>query len=294
MEHLKLNLVNPDSSDIKYKISKFPDGQQNISLEPFVTFVVERITILSRFNSFRDLELIVASVAALRRLEVKDIELYIPYVLGARSDRKFKAGECSYLVDVIAPILNMQNFNAIYVNDIHSPDVAAACIHNLRNITNEKLVRWAGAQINNTDTAFKDTFLVSPDGGSLKKIYALTESFGYDGDIITCSKHRDTDGKLTKTVVPITTDHNNLDGIIIDDICDGGRTFINIAKEIKKGAYKGKLYLVVTHGIFSNGFEELLKYFDGIFCTNSYYDLKDATVAYELYKDKVKQLNVFN
>ena len=29
-----LNLVYPEKSDIKYRIDKFPDGQQNIVIEP--------------------------------------------------------------------------------------------------------------------------------------------------------------------------------------------------------------------------------------------------------------------
>ena len=51
-----------------------------------------------------------------------------------------------------------------------------------------------------------------------------------------------------------------------------------------------KIYLVVSHGIFSKGFKELSQYFDGIYCTNSYRD-----VANDEYGEitNVKQLNVF-
>ena len=148
--------------------------------------------------------------------------------------------------------------------------------------------------------------LVSPDAGASHKIYKLAEQIGYKGDIITCSKERDNKGKLTKTVVPISPHYLDSlkDHIIIDDICDGGTTFINIAKTLKKRYasmnnedMKGKLYLIVTHGIFSKGFEELSQYFDGIYCTNSY---KDIPKDYEFgtgsgiwLPDLVKQLNVF-
>jgi phosphoribosylpyrophosphate synthetase len=48
-----------------------------------------------------------------------------------------------------------------------------------------------------------DRFIfIAPDGGSLKKIYKLAEQIGYKGDIITCSKDRGKDGKLTRTKVP--------------------------------------------------------------------------------------------
>ena len=149
--------------------------------------------------------------------------------------------------------------------------------------------------INKLKEDINDKFiLIAPDGGSLKKIYKLAEQIGYKGDIITCNKERDTQGNLTKTVVPLNTKlHADKDFIIVDDICDGGRTFTNIADNIKQNGYiKNKIYLVVTHGIFSAGFEELTKYFDGIYCTNSYSNIGDLQ-GNNLQKTKTKQLNVY-
>lgn len=53
-----------------------------------------------------------------------------------------------------------------------------------------------------------------------------------------------------------------------------------------------KMYLIVTHGIFSKGFEELSKYFDGIYCTNSYRQINNS-LNFGATKDFVRQLNVF-
>jgi ribose-phosphate pyrophosphokinase len=267
--------------------------------------------IKSRFNSFKDLELIICATKALERLGFKKIHLFVPYLLGARSDRQFQEGGNSYLVDVIAPIINAQNFESVTVIDVHS-DVAAACINNLHSISNLELVQFAiddlftykdlkDRNVFNTDK-LNWSFLISPDGGSLKKIYKVAESIGFTGDIITCSKSRDENGKLTKTVVPISTQdvYSSQDYIIIDDICDGGRTFINIAIEIRKEQERhnqltnarGKIYLIVTHGIFSAGFNELNKYFDCIYCTNSVKNIAEVE-GNDLIKTNVKQLNVF-
>ena len=74
-------------------------------------------------------------------------------------------------------------------------------------------------------------------------------------------------GKLKEFIV-YANDIDNQDCLIVDDICDGGGTFIGLAEELKKkGA--GKLYLAVTHGIFSKGFDGLDQYFEQIFTTNS-------------------------
>lgn len=311
-----LNLIDPENSDIKYKISQFPDGQQDIiilgetsvSIEPAIYYdtLKKPIKIKSRFNSFKDFELIICATKALLRLGVKEIHLYIPYLLGARSDRQFVEGGTSYLVDVIAPIINSLEFESVTVMDVHS-DVAAACIKNLKVIDNVELVKWATREIcgvvsekgPNSQYPF---VLISPDAGSLKKIYKVADAIGYKGDIITCSKDRDIDGKLTKVNVP--SFYKGKDVIIVDDICDGGATFINIAKIIKERNEKyphekhpnGKIYLIVTHGIFSKGFEELSKYFDGIYCTNSYSDLDSMIPFINISKNGntfVKQLNIF-
>jgi len=301
-----LNLVNQESSQLKYKISKFPDGQQNITVSEHDTWKAggiekEEIQIKSRLNNFQDLELIICTTMSLRRLGVTNIHLYTPYILGCRSDRQFEEGSNNYLKDVICPILKSLNFDTITCIDPHS-DVLEACLNNFKKESNLELVKFAHKDIVKNNFSLNPFILVSPDAGASKKIYKLAEQIGYRGEIITCSKDRDNDGKLTKVIVPINSIPNK-DVIIIDDICDGGATFINIAKEIKKLMDDdAKLYLIVTHGIFSKGFSELSKYFDGIYCTNSYIKVfEHSKEVYEFNKGKmhypikgfVKQLDVF-
>jgi len=139
----------------------------------------------------------------------------------------------------------------------------------------------------------KDKFyLVSPDAGSNKKIFDLAKSIGYDGEIIRCDKLRDiSTGKIIETIVY----HDDLcgkDAIIVDDILDGGKTFIEIAKVLKQKNV-GKIYLIVTHGIFSNGYAELGEYFEQIYTTNSVKDIGEVYHAPSNTLTKVKQLDVF-
>ena len=298
-----LNLSFPDNSEIKYKISKFPDGQQDIVIDKnSIPTTLSGgawvpICITSRFNSFLDLELIICTTKALRRLGVSEIHLYIPYLLGARSDRHFQEGGNSYLVDVVAPIINAQNFRSVMVMDVHS-DVAAACINRLKSIDNKKLVDFFWKE---NGKGWGDYVFISPDGGALKKIYKLADSVGFKGDVITCSKSRDENGQLSRVLVPLNTrEHSEKEFVIIDDICDGGRTFINIADNIKQNGYtKNKIHLIVTHGIFSAGFNQLARYFDSITFTNSYFDferdehLSEHLIFEEEYDKKINQLNIF-
>jgi ribose-phosphate pyrophosphokinase len=139
------------------------------------------------------------------------------------------------------------------------------------------------------------TAIVSPDAGALKKIYDIAKEFNIT-NVTTASKVRDiSTGDVLRTELP-TMDLTDIEHIlIIDDICDGGRTFIELAKEIKKQTDK-PIYLIVTHGIFSGGYEKLSDVLDGIFCTNSFKDVNFPTVrvqSRQQSEDFVKQLNVF-
>ena len=272
--------------NLRYKISKFPDGQQSINLD-FI-HLEDEVKISSRLNDFKDLEVILCATASLRNIGVKTIHLYVPYFLGARSDRQFTDGGINYLKDVICPIINSQNYETVTIVDAHS-DVLEACIHNYRKIDNITLVKFALTDIDNTNGAREKLILVSPDAGALKKMYHVSEFFKIENMVI-ANKHRDIKtGKITHTEVPgLTQEPGSKNFVIIDDICDGGRTFLEIAKTIRKeredSVFNDKIYLVVTHGIFSAGFLELRNWIDGIYCTNSVKDVDN---------ELVKQLNIF-
>lgn len=319
-----LNLVNPnDRLSFKYEISRFPDGQQSLRLieDGYNTFQSLRdsdsahgIIIKSRLNTFSDLEIIMCATQALKEVGVKNISLYIPYCIGARSDRKFMEGGINYVKTVIAPIINSQGYKRVTILDPHS-DVLEACINNFEKQDNSDLL----------DFAFRDYFLskgfqtwsasnfdgvrlISPDAGALKKVFHCAEQLKYRHEVIIASKHRNIEtGKIDYTNVPISVHDADKDIFIIDDICDGGRTFIEIAKavdEVRKISsavhpeHHGKNYLIVTHGIFSAGFDFLVQHFDGIYTTNSVKDIQDGTIVDTFSRHKtihsfVKQLNVF-
>lgn len=281
-----LSLSNPENSDIKFKISKFPDGQQTVDIdieslvEQGMYLTADHVVIESRMNSFRDIELIICANQALREIGVPAIDLVVPYFLGARSDRKFQDGGVNYLKSVICPIINSQDFNRVIVLDPHS-DVIEACLNNFTKVDNVQLVQFAIDSIGK-----EDTVIISPDAGALKKIYTVAEALEME-DIIIASKHRDIKtGKITSTTVPLTMEHANKKFVIIDDICDGGRTFTEIAKVIRQTYADAKIYLIVTHGIFSAGMAPLNESFDGVFTTNSIRPEDDA--QFNLQNDTTK------
>ncbi|WP_409417654.1 ribose-phosphate diphosphokinase [Flavobacterium sp. PS2] len=252
--------------EIDFKSFTFSGGEPHIKINPDFD-VNQKITITHRLNSFNDLGLLCLTVDALRRMDVKVIDLFIPYFPAARQDRVMIKGE-PLSVKVYADIINAMQLNKVFVFDAHS-EVTPALVKNCEVIPNHTFIAAVIKTIGN------DVKLISPDGGALKKIYKVSEFLG-GVDVVECSKSRDVKtGKLSGFKV-YEEDLKGMDCLIVDDICDGGGTFVGLAEELKK-KNAGKLYLAVSHGIFNKGFE-VLDCFDKIFTTNSFKDFEGESV----------------
>ena len=101
-------------------------------------------------------------------------------------------------------------------------------------------------------------------------LFKIQQRFGIK-DIIIGSKNRDIKGNITHTSISGgVSDSENKTFVIVDDICDGGRTFIELAKVIRKDYSKdSKIVLIITHGIFSKGFDTVFEHVDEVYTTNS-------------------------
>lgn len=255
-----------DKKEIEFQSFIFSGGEPHIKIKPDFD-VSETVTITHRINSFNDFGLLLLAVDALKRMDVKLINVFIPYFPAARQDRVMIAGE-PLSVKVYADILNSLKLNKITVFDAHS-EVTSALLDNCEVIPNHEFIAQVLKKIGN------DVKLISPDGGALKKIYKVSEYLG-GIDVVECSKSRDVKtGKLSGFKV-YDDDLQGMDCLIVDDICDGGGTFIGLAEELKK-KNAGKLYLAVSHGIFNKGFESM-KAFEKIFTTDSFREFDEEIV----------------
>ena len=80
----QLNLVHLENSDIKYSISRFPDGEVQISLEDFSH--KEQIKVQCRITNAEDLFILMQVLDILDRHEVSYV-VSIYYLMGMRMDR---------------------------------------------------------------------------------------------------------------------------------------------------------------------------------------------------------------
>jgi len=257
-----------DGEEIIFESFTFSAGEPHIKINQ-ATDVSSGVTITCRLNSFHDVGLLCLAADALKRMGAVIENIVIPYFPAARQDRVMVKGE-PLSVKVYADIVNSLGAKHITVLDPHS-EVTPALLNNCVTVPNYNFMKRVVEQIGN------DVILISPDGGALKNIYKVSEYLG-GMEVVECSKSRNVKtGELTGFKV-FADDLHGKDCVIADDICDGGGTFNGLAKVLKdKNA--GKLYLAVTHGIFSNGLSKLKENFTHIFSTNSIKDSEDESVT---------------
>ena len=251
----------PFGEGIEFQKFDFPSGcEPHIKLPAIAD---EQVKITCRIQSANDLLLLLLTTDALKRSGVKRLECFIPYLPFARQDRVMVKGE-PLSVKVIADLLNTQGFEKIQIYDAHS-EVSFALLNNSDAIDNHTFV----AEVLKDKT---DYLIISPDAGAYKKIFKVCQYLKYKDEIIMCNKLRDVTNGVIRS---LTVSHEDLQGkdcYIIDDICDGGGTFILLA-DVLKERNAGKVNLIVSHGIFSKGVNALAN-IDHIYTTDSFKDLE--------------------
>ena len=264
---MKTTIFSENYREIKFSSFEFPGGEIQVRLETELSdysfnkdknvfWINTHLT-----NSNKVMEMLLLT-DALQRKGIKRIALYIPYLPYARQDRVCYPGEALSL-KVMCDMINSQNYEKVVVNDVHS-DVAKALLNNAE-FTDIKQLVWGLIPV-------KNTILVAPDVGSRKKVADLAKDT--KSDLIYADKIRNPQtGEITDTTIHWgDVKHNNRDFLIVDDICDGGRTFIELASRLRPTALadKYKVNLYVTHGIFSKGFDVFKGLIDNIYVYHSF------------------------
>lgn len=247
------------------KVHHYPDGQKNITLKLDMLNVKEPVEILCSIRNFNELEILLCLVAALRKNDFCIRKIKFVYLFGMRSDRAFEAGMPNYFRDVVAPIINSLEVEAIWICHPHS----SAAINHIGIFparvspfypNEDYIIIWA----DNSSSKFFE--YLSPYKFNKIRMNGLP-TVEMDNDLLEI-------GEFVKEGKGL---------IICDDLIDGGATFIEEAKYLRERFPEIKLSLYVTHAIFSKGVDIVADHFDEIICTNSYQDISHP---------KVKQIEV--
>ena len=268
--HFSGGEVHLNSKDFFAELPEFSDGDD---------------IIWSPIHDSDDLMELLILTDAYKRHYMKTPKVCIPYIPYARQDRVANDGE-ALSIKVFADIINAQNYPVVYVMDPHS-EVSMALINNVKIITpvnDEYLKRF----IHNYCEDFY--VVLAPDAGAFKKLSKVIKEV----PLIYATKQRDTKtGALSN--VEIHTGGINLEDktiLVVDDICDGGGTFLLLAEALHKAGVKNDLELYVSHGIFSKGTDTLYKHFYPIYTTNSFFQGHDVNVKVHNLKEYFYDIDI--
>ncbi|WP_198314515.1 ribose-phosphate diphosphokinase [Chitinibacter sp. GC72] len=255
------DLPAPAAQGEALKLFQFGSGEQHVQL---LQQSASHVQIRFRYRGDASIMQLLLLTDALKRQGASAIDLLIPYFPAARQDRVCNDGE-ALSVKVYADLINQQAYRQVTLFDPHS-DVVVALLDRAQVVKNYALVEQVVGQLGS------DVVLVSPDAGANKKVFALA-SYLSGMPVIRADKIRDVrNGAIIDTEV-FCDDLSGKTALIVDDICAGGRTFIELAKKLKQKNC-ARIVLAVSHFEGTANLQLLADSgIDAVFSTNSINDL---------------------
>lgn len=243
---MSIRLSHGMNTELKFKTTIFPDKTSQVwQIEPFELALPKVFVIQWQFES--EAELIhVLQLATLLKTEYPNhaISLSMDYLPYARQDKSID-NNATFALSVFNNVLKSSGlFAAIGATDIHNPKAVTNIFNNI-GIVNE--------MIENISENEKVNFICFPDKGATSRgYYGVSDSHN---NIILDKKRNQITGEIEGLKFDDSMPYPRLvfgRVLIVDDLCDGGRTFIEAAKLLKANGAE-KVFLYTTHGIYSKG-----------------------------------------
>jgi ribose-phosphate pyrophosphokinase len=281
--NFKLICTTRNNYEIKYSRKTFAGGEVQVKLLKYPvgdTFGPVLIDGLIKSSDML-MELLLLANALHHSGKSGKISANIHYLPYARQDRICTLGE-SFALENFMHTLTNSCLEHIIVEDVHS-DVAILLANKIHS-------GGCWSFISQTDIVSphipQGVTLISPDKGALRK--TIASAIATDNNFVTFNKVRDPhSGSISGT--EIIDGEEFVDGkvcLILDDILDGGRTFVPIIEKLfDKGAKA--VYLYATHAILPYGLDAVMNVgCDGVFYKNSFRDDTDGELFYHVSKMK--------
>lgn len=254
-----------DGVPLDWGVNRFPDGQIQFFTEHDERLCIDGsgVTVACSLTDSECVDFLFQILSTIRVVHVRVVYLY-----GARSDKHIAGTRM--VCNVPAMLFNL--LETTYANSLHWP----------KNQTTFEFISPHCHKL------IKDRF-APPNGRMLFPIHPDALAGGYDlwvfpdksayerfsdqvpiGVVaVNCIKVRDqTTGEIIRHEIPGLGDARRI--LVVDDLCDGGRSFIDVAAIAKASGSKPELALAITHGVFSsNAVPRLLEHFQDIYVSNS-------------------------
>ena len=257
----------------------FPDGERRVKLNVSVTD--EDTIVIQSTNTPVDqnyIELFFI-IDALKRSGARSVTAVIPYLGYQRQDHVFRDGEVVSL-DVMIRFLESLKVDRVIALDLHSikiPELFNITVTHLSGLPlfAERIQSKAFNKLvsDNPEEFLKDSILVSPDMGGLRRIEQMSEMLN-DLSWIATVKDRDLrTGEISIKQFEGPLNPSDLPGkraLIVDDMVSSGNTVVQSAELLKENGVMS-CDVFATHAIFSEEAPELLQdsKIDRVYVTDS-------------------------
>ncbi len=228
------------------EINKFPDGEKRVRVPDVLEddVVLIQSTSIPVDENYIELFLI---LDALKRSGARSMTLVAPYFGYQRQDHMFREGE-DVSFKVIVQMLEDLKVDKVITFDLHSIKIPEFFHIPVAHLTALDLF---AKQI-------KDSVLVSPDMGGIRRIKYLSEKTGLS--FATIEKNRDLKtGRVQSEKIEGSVQNKNV--AIVDDMISTGGT-IRAAVELLKKNNALKINVFATHAVFAGDASSILSNLD--------------------------------
>lgn len=257
---------------------KFPGGELHMKAEP-QTFQGKEIAWVSGTDVEDYIKLAMWSDTV--EYQGGEPHAIIPYLPAARGDKDVPCGAAIYS-ELIALSRNLSSISYV---DAHSPTMPDYLKTRLPGIPH----RHYESQMMIPETGIDIQMVIAPDKGAATRAGQWADKL--NAPLVQAGKTRDPKtGKLSGfECEPFEIDdYSNV--LIVDDICDGGGTFVGLVDHLKTDPKYMKLrfYLFTTHGIYSKGTAELRSRFAELWTTNTLASSNKASYVLDIKSELLK------
>jgi len=239
-----IDYINRTGVGSLIEFDNFPGGEIYVNVDNYDLSEDRCPTIYAELYSSNDImalmHIIDAYMIVARNPRIKLILPYLPY---GRQDRVFTRGE-SFGLKIISDLINYFELYKVVLLDEHS-SVSSAVIDNC------SINRTYMYQIPEIIKKYNIDCLVCPDAGAQKRLDKLTQIPGLASiPQLNFTKRRINGSPSLKMTPVLDHDYSKFKNfLIVDDLCDGGKTFTRISEIIKENHGGGDVYLYVSHAI---------------------------------------------
>jgi ribose-phosphate pyrophosphokinase len=223
---------------LEIKPTIFPDGTSQVWKLDLISSRKDNVIEWEYENNSELITVVQLGILLLTETSYKPI-LNIPFLPYSRQDKEVSNITTFGLKCFLKLLAGVEDiFSSIVTVDVHNPkSLVGSKIHNL----------IPQGQIREVIGTTKTDVICFPDKGASQRDYGIAAPF-FSLD----KKRNQSTGEIEGLFCPLPLDLTDNVVLIVDDICDGGSTFIEASKLLyKMGA--SEVHLYTSHGLYTKG-----------------------------------------